>query len=503
MRTTMSVTLIVLVSKLIGYLRDAITAYYFGTGLESDAYYSAYTLYYFPILLFTSCISSTLIPMYLDARRRRGPQAADRFGSRTINLFALVSMVLSIIMYLAAEPIVRLVYPYFDAERLRMTTEMTRIMLPSLVFVTISIAQSSIMNANEHYLAGQLSGFPYSVVCIIAAVWFSAPFGINAIAWATAIAGLLQMLIIIPFQRGVFKYSFRFDFNDKRIKRMIILAGPSMASMAVNEVNHLIDRSMASGLNAGDITAMNYAYRLITFVIGVVIVPIITVMFSRMSKRAAENNHKAILRILMQCIEVIVLILLPIIAMGGMLNLDVIKLAYMRGAFAMDSVVTTAGIFLMYLIGVVFYGLRDLFNRGFHSIQNTKIPLYTSIITVVINVTLNWVLSRIMGARGLALATTISSAIGALLLFIQLRRKLGRVNYLGTLIEVIKCAIAACVCAILALVMNRLVPDANGTLWVLLRLIVCCAPCVIAYLGMLILLKARQLKFLKQMIHRR
>lgn len=502
MRATLSVTLIVLISKAVGFVRDAVNTYYFGKSAASDAYYAAYGIYYIPILLFTSCITSTLIPMYLNARRNEGQLSADRFGSNVINLSALAAMALSILMYALAGPITRLVYMGFDQERMSMTIEMTRIMMPSLMFVTISIAQSSIMNASEKYFAGQLSGFPYSIVTILMMALFARSWGINALAWGTAIAGVLQVLVILPFQRGVFKYRFCFDVSDKRVRRMILLAAPSMASMAVVELSNMFDKFMASGLSQGDMTGLTLGWKLVTLILGVVTVPIITVMFSRMSKHAAENDKQAIIDIVMQCIEVICLILLPIMAVAGVLATDVFHVLFVRGAFDIVAAQTTAAIFVMYLLGVIFYGIKDLLNRAFHSIQNTRVPLYTSLLQLTLNIIGNLILSRYLGAAGLALSTSISCAIATVLQFYLLRGKLGKMRYLETLIEVMKSLVAAALCTLLAMALNHYVPEQTGTLFVLLRLMLCGIPPLLLYVEALALMKARQLSFLKSMIHR-
>ena len=109
-RTTLTVTLVIIVSKLCGFARDMITANYFGTGIESDAYTAAYSMFYLPVLLFNSCITSTLVPLFVQAEKDGGPRAANRFGSNSFNLFALAALVIAAIMYVFAGPLVRLVY---------------------------------------------------------------------------------------------------------------------------------------------------------------------------------------------------------------------------------------------------------------------------------------------------------------------------------------------------------------------------------------------------------
>ena len=502
MRTTLYVTLIVFVSKALGFVRDMVQMNYFGTTVQSDAYVNAYGIYFIPVLLLTSCIASTMVPLFLDADKYGDSRQSNLFGSRCINLFAVLSMALSALMYVFAEPLVKLIYPKLSAESIRLTVEMTRIMMPSLVFVTVSIVQATIMNARERFLAGQLSGFPYSIVTIVAAVCFSAPFGIKAVAWATALAGFLQMLIVIPFQRGAFSYVPKFTFWDARVKQVILLAVPSMASMAVNELNHMIDRSFASGMNVGDVSAMSAAYRLITFVLGVAIVPITTVMFSRMSKRAIEKDLKSIGDILTQCIEVIFLVLLPVVVLGMIYDLDIIKFAYMRGKFTLESARNTAWILSMYLTGTIFYGLRDLFNRGFHSLKNTKVPLYNSMITVVLNVILSAIFSRFMGAGGLALATSIASAFGCVVLFVRLKNRVGQMDLRTTGRELLKMGFAALMVMALGMELNRLVPEATGAMQSLMRLVVCGAPCLVLYVVALALLGVRQLSFFKGLLKR-
>ena len=156
-RTTLGVTLIILFSKLCGFARDIISAGYFGTGMDRDAYASAYTLLYVPVLLLSSCITSTVVPLYVSETGRTGsrrtvlPPTAPRSSLGLLDL--------ALIMLLLAEP-GEVGGRGFDPEKQRLTAQLTRIMLPSLPFVVLSIVSPSVLNANERYKAGQLFGFP-------------------------------------------------------------------------------------------------------------------------------------------------------------------------------------------------------------------------------------------------------------------------------------------------------------------------------------------------------
>lgn len=484
LRATASVTLVIILSKLFGFIRDMVTAGYFGTSMENDAYVSAYSLFYLPVLLLNSCITSTVVPLYVEARQTRGNRRANRFGSNATNLFAVASLVIGALVYALADPLVRIIYPGFDEEKLLLTARLTRIMMLTLVFNVTSISLSSLLNAREKYVSAQLTGFPLNFAIVLATVLFSSRYGIEAVAWGVFAANILQTLVLIPALAGWFRYTPVLDFHDRRLQRLIAMALPAMFSMAVSELNHMIDRMLASGLNTGDITAMNYAYRLITFMTGILIVPLTTIMFSRMSKSAVGHDRRGMLRDLRRSVVLIVLVMLPIVAIAAVMNEDVIRLAFMRGKFDAQSVQVTAGVFLFYVLGVVGFGLRDLLNRTFHALRDTKTTMYVSIGVVIANIVLNLILRKWMGVNGLALATTIAGTGGMLCLFGMLRRKIGLLGFRRVLPDLLKIAFSTAATIVLALCMNRALPAATGTLSVFCRLAAVTAACGIFYLSL-------------------
>lgn len=470
-RATMMVTAVIILSKIAGFLRDMILANYFGTGMENDAYVSAYSLFYLPVLLFNSCISATLIPLYVQEREQNSLAHSNHFASNALNLFSLAALVVSALVYVLAGPLVNLVYTGFDAEKAALTVQLTRIMLLSLVFNVASIVFSSLLNAVEKYIAAQLTGFPLSLCVILASVFFSAKYGIIAVAWGVFASSILQMLILLPFLRGWFTYSPVIDLKDRRFHQLLILAGPALLSMGISELNHMIDHALASGLNSGDISAMSYAYRLITFLLGVLMVPLTTVMFSRMSRMAASHNESGVLEVLRHCVLVIALVALPIVAIAVVMSTDVIKFAYMRGAFGMDSVRVTAGILIFYVIGVPAFGMRDFLNRLFHALKDTKTPFRVACLVVGLNIVLNLILRKFMGANGLAFATSIAGACGMMVMFFLLRRRFGGLGFKAILPDLVRIVIATLACTAACLGMNALLPEVFGTGWVFIRLV--------------------------------
>ena len=471
LQTTMLVTLVIIASKAVGFIREMVAAHYFGTQPEYDAYVAAYALFYIPVLLLNSCITSTLVPMYTEARARRGLERADRFASNAINILALIALGVTVLMLLLAGPLVRIVYSGYEPWKAQLTAELVRVMVLTLAFNITSISLASLLNAQEKYIAAQITGFPLSFAIILAAALFARTYGVRALAWGVFAANILQTLVLVPFMRGWFHYRLIVDFRDRRFRHLMALAGPAVLSMAVSELNHMVDQWRASYGNPGDVSALSYGYKVITLLTGVVIVPLTTIMFSRMSRMVAEDNRRGILEIVRRSTVTIAMVMTPIIAICAVGNQDVIKALYLGGQFDLSSAAVTAGVFLFYVIGVLGFGLRDLLNRTFHAMQDTRTTMYVSAGIVVANVILNSIFHALMGVRGLALATTVSGTGGMLVLFYLLRRRMRRLGMKRIVPDMAKIFLASGLTALVAWGVGSLMPVAENRMFAILRML--------------------------------
>ncbi len=489
LKATLLVTLVIIFSKGIGFIREMIMAYYFGRDIVTDAYNSAYSLFYLPVLLFSSCITSTLVPIYIQKENSLGREMANHFASNTLNLFIAFSLIVSAVMMIFTSPLVQLVYPGFEGESLALSITLTRIMLPALAFFVASIVLSTLLNAQEHYLAAQLTGFPLSIALISAAILFSDRYGIHAQAWGVVVAGILQIVILYPSLRKDYKYTFSLNARDPEFKKLMALAIPAILSMAANEVNHMIDRMLASTLNAGDISAMAYAFKLITFMIGVLVVPLTTISFSKMSKKADKLHPESVIPHIRSGVVSLTAVILPIVMIAAVCATPIIRLAYGRGQFDETSVLITGQVFLFYVVGVPLFGLRDLLNRVYHAFQDTKTPMRITFIAMISNIALNLILRRLMGVNGLAFATTVAAFISVLMLASGLVRRIKGVFDRAFFIELIKIALASIMSLITALALMNTLSEPFGVFIILLYLILITGASVIVYAAACYVLK--------------
>ena len=502
--STLSVTLIILFSKAVGFVREMIMAAYFGADIVTDSYNAAYSLFYLPVLLFSSCITSTLVPQYIRCERDAGIKQANRFASNSLTVFCVAALAVSLIMFFLSDTLVALVYPGFNPLAHKDAVSLTRIMLPALVFFTAGLVLSSLLNAREKYVAAQLTGLPLSVAEITLAVLLSRKYGIVTQAWGVILAGFLQIIILIPFLGGL-KLRPYFNFNDKYLKKVLILALPAVLAMAVNELNHMVDRMLASGLRPGDISAMSYAFKLIMFMMGVLVVPLTTVSFSKLSKTSAKNDPESVIPMVRSSMSMLLMWVLPIVIIAGAQHMHIIRFAYGRGRFVEENVRVTGLVFLCYVAGLPFFGLRDLTNRVYHAFEDTKTPMFISVASVVLNI-LNLILRKLMGVYGLALATVFAALFGVVLLFSLLGRHVTGVFDRSFIMEMVRTLLLNIPLALAAFGLDALIPPAFGTLRVFLRLALVSVCCLAVYILCILLLGGKRekaaLKQLKGLIKR-
>lgn len=510
LRSAMAITVIIIASKVAGFVREMVFAAYFGTGVASDAYTNAATVVNIFILLFSACISSTFIPIFTKTLKEKGKRYANAYSNSILTLFFLMGVLISVLGYFFAAQMCELFMPQLipsaaagtelyaqQLEKLNLTADMARIMFPAMSFAACTGVFSSLLNANERFIPEQLTGFVLSGCVIVACVFFSEQ-GIYAIAIATAVTYILQLFVVIPFLKGIYRFRPSLAPCGGRVKQTFLLALPAIMSMALDEVNHLVDKNVGLWLGDGPNTALTYAYRLITLILGVLVVPITTVMFSKLSQYAAEGKKKRILDTTKQCLEVLALVVLPVIVLSAVQSTDVIRLLFFRGRFDEYSLSLTSDAYMFYVLGVFAFAWRNFLVRVFYSLQDTKSPMLIGAVSVAVNIVLDVLMARIMGVGGLTLATSIAGLVGAVLMLLSLRKKLGRFGFSTTLVQVCKMLVSACVAGAVTILVNGSVQLLTGSL--VLRLVFATVAGLIVYIALVLLFKVDEVDTLKGMI---
>lgn len=412
-------------SKILGFARDIILSYFYGASSISDAYLISLTV---PLTIFAfigSGISTNYIPMYSSILRTRDVKSADKFTSNIINFVLILCTIIVLIVTMFTVPVVKLFASGFEGQTLNLAVNFTRISILGIYFSGLIYIFNGYLQLNNNFVAPSLIGIPSNIVIIIFIV-LSIKFGAITLPIGGVLATAFQLLFLVPFvwKKG-YRYSLKFNRNDVYLKQMLSLSLPVIIGISVNEINVLVDRTIASRIVVGGISALTYANRLNVFIQGIFVISITTAMYPMISRMSAENNLEGLKRTIVEAMNGINLLVIPTTIGSMIFAKPIVTFLFGRGAFDLQAISMTSESLFFYSIGMVAYGLREVISRTFFSIQDTKTPMVNAAVSMIINIILNILLSKIFGIGGLALATSISAIFCTILLLISLRKKIG------------------------------------------------------------------------------
>lgn len=449
-RTAILLMIITVFSKICGFLRDIILSYYYGTSGISDAYIISLSI---PLALFGfigAATSTGYIPLYTKIERTCGTEEAVQFTNNLINWLLVFCTVIVILGIFFTESIVKIFAIGFRGETLRLAVQFTQISILSIYFIGLLYVYSDFLQVKGKYIVPAALGLPLNLIIILSIIIsFYTHIIVLAIGSTLAIAFQLALLVPYIYQQG-YRYKFKLDIKDKNIKSMLYTAVPVMVGIAANQINVIVDRTIASQLVIGGISALSYAIKLTGAIQSIFVLPIVAVMYPMISRMVAENNLDSLKKAIARAIGSANLLIIPI-TVGVMIFAEpVVRLLFERGAFDTQALAMTSSALFFYSIGMIGYGLREIVARAFYSLHDTKTPMINGAIAMIINIVLNVILSVYLGINGLALATSISAIVCTILLCIQLKNKIGSFGLANVMASSTKILLASICMGIIA-----------------------------------------------------
>jgi putative peptidoglycan lipid II flippase len=487
------VTIIAAIGKVLGFGRESIIAAYFGASSMADVFFVASLI---PTILFTalgSGLQAGVIPIYLE-KKADNPLKADEFISVLGSFFMLVAGVLTIACMIFIKPLVMLTAPGFSDSELALTESLTRIMLPSLLFFTLSYMATGVLNANKRFILPALTSTAQNTVIIAATVLFAAPFGIEGLAWGFVFGAASQFLIQYPSLK---KYGIRpivaFLPHKRQIVQTLYTFYPIIIAALAIQLNSVVDRIIATSLETGSVSALNYANRLLWLPLSIVLTPLITVLYPSIVERALIG-YQSFLNLTLKGLKSLLFLAIPFMVVMLISGNSLITLAFQRDASATE---VTYRAFIFYSACLPFFALRDYLMNAFYALKKMKVAMYSCLIAVLLNVLLSWVLSRYLGVGGIALASGISMLLQSLYLFGYLWLKTERTDkaaFRDVFQESSKLAIIGIIIYGLALWIHPL----TMTLPIIMELVIISLLVFGLYLALSILFKVTSLQAMKR-----
>lgn len=418
-----SVVLFTLIGKILGFIRELMLSFFFGTTGVSDAYLISQTI---PGTIFQfvgTGLTTCFIPIYYKILRKEGRNAGNAFTNQIITIVLLFSTVVITLVWAITPVFVKIFAAGFQGQTLAYAIVFTRIGICSLYFSTLIYVYNSFLQANSIFGPTAFAAIPNSLVIIVSIILGSL-WNLWALSVGSTFAPVAQLIVLWPVVHKLgFRLRLNFYWKDSYLKLFFKMMVPVILGVSINEINTLIDRSVASQVSVGGISALTYANSLIMLIQGGFAQPVATVFYPNISKEVEKKNVTKAKELLQDATEVLFIGLIPITIGFIMYAQPITKVLFGRGAFDEQAIGMTSTAVAFYAIGIVFVGLRELLSRYYYSYADTKTPMKNAMIGMAVNIILNLTLSRIIGIGGLALATSVSALITTSIMWVECRTK--------------------------------------------------------------------------------
>jgi putative peptidoglycan lipid II flippase len=416
-------------SRVFGFLREILMAYFLGAGLKSDALVIAIKLPSILRRLFAEgAFNTTFVPMFARLLAGDKPEEARSFAEEILSILTFSLALLVIIVEVILPWIMPIVVPGFikTPERLALAIEYSRITFPFIFFISLTALYSGILNSLERFVAvasSPMMGNVGIILVVFALVPFAIPPG-HAFSVGIAFCGVIQFLwVLYPAYKSGMSLRLKLPRLTPRVKKFLLLAGPAAAGSGIVQINILLDTLIASLLPAGGVSYIHYADRLNQLPLSMLGTAVGTALLPLLSKKLRSNDIKGAIESQNLALEYALLFVLP--AAIGLIFLaqPLMKVLFERGDFGPTETRASAHALMALASGLPAYIMIKIFSTSFFARQDTKTPVKFAILSVVINLILNLTLIWPLKHVGLALSTSIAAWINAILLATTLWRQ--------------------------------------------------------------------------------
>ena len=388
-RIAFILVIVTLLSKFIGFFRDVILANYYGASAISDAYIIALTI---PGVIFAFIgvsISTSFIPIYTNIFKNEGLQPADKFLNNLISIFFILCTFIVIIVTIFTEQFVKVFAFGFDKDTLEMAIYFTRISVYSIYFSMMTHIYSAYLNIKEDFLTPALMGIPFNII-LIGSIIVGANTSEIILPIGILFSIATQFLFIkLALNRRKYRYKFNINLKDRHLKEIIVLSLPVILGVSVNQINILVDRSIASYISVGGISMVNYSSKLNDFILGLFVLSLLSIVFPKMANYSSDGKMIELKKLLLDFLKSINLILIPLIFFIVFFSYQIVSVIYGRGAFDENAVTSTSQLLKFYMLGLIAVAYREVITKVFFSLKDTKTPTINAIIGLTVNIILN------------------------------------------------------------------------------------------------------------------
>lgn len=424
-----TVSSMTMLSRILGFVRDAIIARIFGASLATDAFFVAFKLPNLLRRIFAEgAFSQAFVPIFTEYKQTKSEEETKLFLAKVAGFLSVILLIVTALGIIIAPIIVWISAPGFanDQNKFDLTIQLLRITFPYIFLISLSSLVSSVLNAYNKFAIPAFIPTFLNISFIMGALFFAPYFNppVLVLGWAVFFGGILQLGFQLPYLKKIgFLVWPKFQYKDPAVLRVIKQMGPAIFGVSVAQFSLIINTIFASFLVSGSVSWMYYADRLMEFPTGILGVALGTILLPTLSKHAANRSDESFSLLLNWSIRLALILALPSAVGLAVLSEPLIKTLFMYGAFTNYDVEMTQRALLAYTFGLVGLILIKVLAPGFYARQNIKTPVKVAIVTLIFTQLLNLLLVKSLQHAGLALAIGLGACLNAGILWWLLVKK--------------------------------------------------------------------------------
>ena len=404
--TLFSVTGVILVSKLLGFVKQMVMASAFGATMETDLISLSQGFVSNLQYLLVQTLLTSFISVYLYAGSR-GREEGERFAADVLKIFTLIAAALAAVMLLAAPWLARLLAPTYDqAQSARLATYL-RLYAPVLLcFVWMAVFQA-LLDGNKRFLPGQLESLNQSVLMMLCIAVLRPMLGVRTLIAGFFVCTVWNTVFLGVLSRRYWRLARGNPFQNPMVRELLRMIGPLLLGYSMIYVNQQVDKILVSGLEAGSVTALQYS-TVLSNLVSTFIVSFSGILFTYITTRIAQGDEQGAAELVIHAASLMLLLFLPVSILTVLCAEDVVSIAYGRGAFGADSVRIAAYALMGYGISFGPMVLRELFSRFQYGYKDSRTPMLNSTVGILLNIALSIALCPRFGVFGVTFASSVS-----------------------------------------------------------------------------------------------
>jgi len=443
-------------SRFLGFLRDRLLAAQFGAGDTLDAYYAAFRLPdLFYSLIVLGALSAAFLPVFTELRSRKREEEAWTLASDVLWMLVSILGVVCLLGMIFAGSVVTVIAPGFTGEKRELTISLTRIMLFSPLFLSVSAVLSGVLMSFRRFIAYSFAPLFYNIGIIFGILVLVPLFGVQSLGFGVVIGSFLHMATQWPaFSTAGWHVHFHpwKSLGNPELRKVIRLMIPRSLSIGVNQVGLLVMTGFASLLASGSLAAFTLANNIQSVALGIFGVAFSVAVFPALSIAMAERQEKVFFTLLADTTRRILFFVLPLSALMVVFRAQFVRVILGSGQFNWEDTIVTFNILALLSISLFAQSLIPLFARGFFALQDTKTPLLIAFVSEVLHVVLLVILKQSSSFSIEALAAIFSfvTIVNFGLLYFRLKRQSSYWDDTRMLVPALKITLAAVLAGVFA-----------------------------------------------------